>query len=99
VTIANVPPTADAGSDLTANSRTKVFLSSNSWDPDGQIVTYQWRQVAGQAVTLVDANTALASFTAPNARAGSPLTLEFELTVTDNDGAKASDRKTVTVVK
>lgn len=99
VTIVNVAPIADAGIGHNAAPRSKVFLSSSSYDPDGQIVGYQWRQVAGQAVTLTDANTSHAYFTAPNAKAGSPLRLEFELTVTDNDGARASDRKVVTVVK
>ena len=99
VIISNVPPVADAGADITVAPRSNVILSSSSYDPDGQIVRYQWRQVAGPAVTLANAGTSSASFVAPNTKPGSPLTLEFELTVTDNDGAQASDRKIVTVVK
>ncbi len=97
--IVNVPPIADAGPDATAAPRTEVYLSSSSSDPDGRIVQYLWRQISGPAVTLVDANTGLAHFTAPNVKAGSPVSLEFELTVTDNDGAQASDRKIVTVAR
>jgi subtilisin family serine protease/PKD repeat protein len=99
VTISNVPPTADAGPDATAAPRAVVYLSSNSSDVDGSIVQYQWRQISGAAVTIVDANTGLAHFTAPNVKAGSPVSLEFELKVTDNDGAQASDRKIVTIVR
>ena len=99
VAIVNVPPVANAGPDATVASRSTVFLSSSSSDVDGQIVQYQWRQVAGPAVTLANASTSVATFTAPNAKAGSAIVLEFELTVRDNDGAQASDRKIVTVVK
>ena len=44
-------------------------------------------------VTLSGANTATPSFTAPTG----PATLEFELTVTDNDGATDTDTVVVNV--
>jgi chitinase len=100
VTIQNQPPIANAGIDYTVTSRSKAILAASQVsDPDGTIVQTQWRQVSGQAVTIVDANTSYAYFYAPNVKGGSQLILEFEFTVTDNDGAQASDRKVITVVK
>ena len=92
--VVNAPPSANAGADLTVSAGTPVGLDgSASTDSDGSIVAYSWVQTGGTAVSLNSANTATPSFTAP----ASADTLEFELTVTDNDGATASDRVTVTV--
>jgi subtilisin family serine protease/PKD repeat protein len=100
VTIQNQPPIANAGIDYTVTSRSKAILAASQVsDPDGTIVQTQWRQVSGQTVTIVDANTSYAYFYTPNVKGGSQLILEFEFTVTDNDGAQASDRKIITVVK
>ena len=69
----------------------------NSSDADGTIATYAWVQTAGTAVTLTNADTATATFTAPDvAVAGETLT--FELTVTDNDGLTATDTVSITVI-
>lgn len=39
----NTPPVADAGQDILAAPGDKIkFRGSNSYDPDGKIVTYQW---------------------------------------------------------
>jgi subtilisin family serine protease len=103
VAVPNQPPTADAGPDMTVRSRDKVILASRSLDPDGVIAALHWRQVSGTPVTITnpdpDPRTGSASFTAPNVKPGTQLLLEFELTATDNDGASASDRAIVTVVK
>ena len=103
ITIVNVPPTADAGLDRTVNPRDKVILSNQSIDRDGVIVSVAWRQVSGTPVEIIDPNpdprTGFAYFWAPNVKSAAAVPLEFELTVTDNDGASASDRVIMTVVK
>jgi hypothetical protein len=49
----NDPPTADAGPDQTVLEKSAVTLDgSNSSDPDDGIASYQWKQVAGQSVSL-----------------------------------------------
>ena len=50
-------------------------------DPDGDSLVYSWTRTAGPVVTLANADSATASFTAP--AAGSPYTLQFLLTVRD----------------
>ncbi|MCD6330783.1 MAG: PKD domain-containing protein [Thermoplasmata archaeon] len=42
ITIANQPPVADAGPDRVVNTKTVTFNGSNSYDPDGEIVSYVW---------------------------------------------------------
>jgi len=92
---ANQPPTASAGADQSVSSGATVTLNGSGSDPDGTIVAYQWAQTAGPTVTLANANTAIASFTAPTV--SSTTTLTFQLTVTDNQGAIGSASVNITV--
>lgn len=95
VTYVNKPPVAEAGPYQTAYVGVLVMLDGSvSADPDNDDISYQWQQTGGPAVTLTNANTALAQFTASVA-AGS--VLSFRLTVTDIWGLQSTDTTTVTV--
>jgi hypothetical protein len=63
----NQPPIANAGPDQTVTVGTLVTLNgSQSSDPDGDPITFQWRFVSipeGSAATLTDADKAQATFT------------------------------------
>jgi hypothetical protein len=92
----NQPPVANAGVDFSVDEGANASLDgSASSDPDGSITGYQWTQTSGTNVALTGANTATASFTAPGVSATE--TLVFQLRVTDNAGATASDSVNVTV--
>jgi ELWxxDGT repeat protein len=98
VTIVNLPPQANAGPDRTVRRHAIVLLDGRaSADPDGTIAAYAWRQVSGPPVFLLGDRFPVAAFQAPNVH--DPVVLEFELTVTDNDGATASDRVRITVTR
>ena len=86
-------PTADAGADQDVNGGDSITLSGSGSDADGGDLTYAWLQTAGSSVTLSNANSATASFTAP----ASSGTLTFQLTVTDDAGRQASDTIDVNV--
>jgi hypothetical protein len=85
VTIPNVPPVANAGTDQTVDVSATVMLDgSSSSDPDNNLpLTYGWAQSGGPAVTLSDATFVKPTFTAP----ATPTVLTFTLTVTDSLGA------------
>jgi CubicO group peptidase (beta-lactamase class C family) len=92
----NQAPTANAGVDQSADEGMTVNLSGTGEDSDGTIASYSWQQDSGMAVTIANSDMASASFTAPTVAADEDLI--FSLTVTDNNGATASDAAKVTVL-
>ena len=68
---------------------------SGSYDTDGTIVHYHWDQTWGTPVTLVGADTAVATFEGPAANDF----LMFRLTVTDDAGALDQDAVSVPTKK
>jgi hypothetical protein len=88
-------PYARSRSALVADEGESVHLDgANSFDRASTIATYQWTQTQGTPVVLDNPNTALASFVAPDVAAGGE-TLQFRLTVADEDGN--TDATTVSV--
>ena len=84
VTVINLAPVADAGSDQNVDINVLVTLDgSGSSDPDGNLpLTYYWKQTGGQVVTLSNPEAIAPTFTAPP----DPVVLTFTLTVTDSLG-------------
>ncbi len=98
----NQPPVAAAGQDLTVEEGDTVVLDgSSSYDPDGDSLQFAWAQDADDPVqvSLEDAHTARARFTAPEIPQGSSLTLHFNLTVSDGIHAGVNDSVKVYVKK
>ena len=92
----NTAPTANAGADQEVDEGDEVTLAGSGSDSDGTIASYAWSlTTANDDVTLSGADTATASFTAPDVDADTALV--FRLTVTDDDGATATDDVTITV--
>ncbi len=82
---ANVPPVANAGSDITVQvGGTAQFNATQSYDPNGSIVSYQWSNGLSGA-TPSKVYSTLGTYT-------------VTLTVTDNNGATATDTVVVNVV-
>lgn len=92
----NQSPNADAGNNQSVEGGTTVQLDgSNSSDPDGDTLSFQWTQTAGTSVGLTGANTDSPSFTAPD----TDETLTFQLTVSDGNGGSDTDSVNVTVTQ
>ena len=88
VTVPNQPPVADAGGDQIAFVNTVVsFDGSNSYDPDGDIVSYNWDfgdRTYASGASVTHTYTTAGIYTAT-------------LTVTDNGGAIAVDTATIVI--
>jgi hypothetical protein len=88
----DLAPIADAGPDQTLTAPATVTLDgSSSFDPNGDKITYQWRQTGGPAVTLSAPTSAITTF---SAAAGNVYI--FTLTVRDPFGLQGVARVAIT---
>jgi hypothetical protein len=98
VTWQNEPPQANAGPDQTVDEGSVVDLNgSQSLDIDDGVATYRWVQTDGPGVTLSNAGSPNASFTAPTVGTTDGVSLTFELTVTDKSGLSNTDSCVVNI--
>jgi len=90
----NTPPVANAGPNQSISTTSVSLNGSSSSDPDGTISTYAWSQVGStpNVATIVSASSANTNVTGLIAGV-----YVFNLTVTDDDGATASDQVQITV--
>jgi len=92
----NVPPTADAGTDISANVGDTVSITGSGIDNDGNIVQFLWTQLpGGPVVNLVGMATDTVSFVVPAVQQTSTVTLR--LTVVDDGGATGSDEVRINI--
>ncbi|MEP7232654.1 MAG: PKD domain-containing protein [Ginsengibacter sp.] len=91
---ANQPPVANAGADvnITLPANSVQLNGNNSYDPDGTI-TYSWAKIAGPSQFSIN-NSTIVNPVLSNLVAG---TYTLRLTVTDNNGATATDDINITV--
>lgn len=90
----NQSPIANAGSNQTiVLSTTTANLNGSGFDPDGSIVAYAWTQITGTSTILNNINTP--TLFVSNLSEG---IFQYQLTVTDNNGATGSSVATITVV-
>jgi hypothetical protein len=92
---ANKAPVSDAGSNATLvlPSNSTQLTGSFSLDPDGVIVSYEWKRISGPAAGTIDDITASNAIVSGLAEG----VYVYELTVTDNGGLTNSKQVTVTV--
>lgn len=74
---------SDSVSSQTVNEGASVALTAEASDPNGDELTYTWVETSSTGVAITGADTASASFTAPEVASGSTT---VELTLTVNDG-------------
>ena len=87
-----LPPVADAGGDQIGIPSGLVRLDgSNSYDPNGERLTYQWVQEQGPSISLSAPTSATTNFTGAAGQI-----YVFRLTVRNESGLQASARVRVT---
>ena len=91
-TSANVPPVAAAGKDAVTAQQSVTLDATSSYDPDGFISTYNWKQIAGPGVATVVCPTC----PDPVMYMGASGTYALELEVIDNIGARTKDTVYIT---
>jgi len=94
-TTSNHAPAVNAGSDQSVMPAVQVTLTGSASDPEGGALMFQWRQVAGPAVTLSTPTSITTDFTAPSV--ASTTALAFQLRASDG-ALSAVDTVFVTVV-
>ena len=98
-TTENQVPITEAGPDQTVGEIQKVNLDgSKSSDPDGDKLSYNWKQTGGDAKIKIDSSDDVAaSFVAPVTEKEEQV--KIELTVDDSKGGKSSDTVNITIKK
>jgi len=91
-------PVVTVPADFSAVENATVPLDGSASSDDVAIASYLWEQTDGETVTLSDATSATASFTAPAFDPAQAKVLTFQLTVTDSVGQSTSDSVAVTIV-
>lgn len=86
-------PVAKAGPSQTVASGSLVTLDGS--DSEGNIDSYSWAQTGGPIVALSNANSAVATFIAPDVT--SAVTLTFQLTVVNETKQADTDSTSVIV--
>ena len=83
----NHRPVADAGEDRVINPDSTVVLDgSESYDVDGQVVSFNWEQLSGEEISIISPDSAIAQFVMPNHGF-----VDIRLTIVDNEGKPATD--------
>ena len=91
----NQAPVANAGNDvIITGPRSLILDGSKSYDPEREILTYQWTQTSGDKVVLLNADSAKAEIEVNTTDVEVAYT--FTLTVNDNEGLTASDTVVIT---
>lgn len=93
----NHPPKANAGPDRRIISDSQVTVTGFGVDPDGDEITYSWKQISGDKVSF-DGSEARISFTAPTVTSGDTKRVILQLEVTDTLEQSDTDRLTLIVV-
>jgi YD repeat-containing protein len=91
----NAPPSIETGGDLAALAGNVVPISASGDDHDGEIVSVEWRQLAGPGVEINDPQAYTTFFTAPAVLASEVITLQ--ITAVDNLGGTASGTIDITI--
>ena len=92
LTVENVAPVADAGSDQEVSVDEGVTLDGSGTDDNGDTLTYGWTQTGGSpTVTLSNPAAQQPTFTAPSTET----VLTFTLTITDSGNLTDTDEVVV----
>jgi hypothetical protein len=100
VTISVLPvndaPIVDAGINFTVSEQSLVELSGSAVDQDGSISSYNWEQISGPRIDLLNSDSPQPSFLAPQLI--NSTVVQLPVLVRDNEGATATDSVNVSII-
>ena len=93
----NHPPNANAGPDRKIFSESETMITGIGVDPDGDEITYSWKQISGDLITF-DETSPTISFKAPYVAPGDTKRIILQFKVTETLGQSDTDRLTLIIV-
>ncbi|GAD81279.1 putative chitinase [Vibrio ezurae NBRC 102218] len=91
----NRAPIARAGADKTVTGPASVLLDGSlSSDPEGEALTFNWQQTAGNTVAIINNSNAKPTVDVPYTE--TDMSYTFTLTVADPEGASSTDSVVIT---
>ncbi len=95
ITVQNTAPTAISSNAVSAGLGSMATLdATQSFDPDGDSLTFVWTQLSGPQVTITTVAPGISQFQVPNI----PVVLVFALTVSDGEATSVTINITVNVI-
>ena len=94
LTATNLPPTVNAGADVSVTVNTTVTVTGTASDPDGDSISFNWTiqsRPSGSSASLSNASSATVSITPDVAG-----TYVLRVTASDGNGGSASDEVQIT---
>jgi hypothetical protein len=91
----NAPPFIDMVEAVTVDTGAEVRLSADYSDPDGEVVTSEWKQISGPPIIIEESGAREISFVVPAASENYVITLQLK--ATDDRGGVSTSTLEVTV--
>ncbi len=94
--VVNQMPTVTLSSVASANEGTRITITADAVDPEGQALTYVFEQVSSGNTATITSDNGVATVVLPDVAQTSSIV--FKVTVTDSSGGTASAETTISVL-
>ena len=93
----NIAPTVSVLNEITVIESSSLAITAQGADIDGEIVKYAWTQISGDILSVTPTDNNVLNIEIP--KVTKQTQVEFQVEVTDTNGAVGQSTSTVTIVK